>query len=251
MYDLSNFHLHDMAECAQALRKLGAGADGLLHVAEKTVRFFYDKFRQEDGTSACALVRFFKTHRYGGLSRELQQVAAGMLGGLPEADNLFCLTLLATAGDEPHWNSPQASKQHRAIPLASEQVVKQSPMIAQLIKQFGVDAAAVVQPEPDLLVDVEQTTFNVFHVPEAEGSPFVPAQAEFVAPYHIKSVLGFGGMLPTGELFAVILFSKVEIPRTTAEMFKTLALSIKVSVLPFVGRPVFQEPPQAPPHIAV
>ena len=100
-------------------------------------------------------------------------------------------------------------------------------------------AATVLRPEPDLLVDLEQTTFNVFHVANAVGSPYVPAQDQFVLPYHIKSVLGFGGLLPSGELFAVILFSKVEIPRQTAEMFRTLALSIKVAILPFSGGPLF------------
>ena len=240
MYDLANFRLRDMAECAAALRKLGTDADGLFAVAERVVRLLYDNFRQVDGTESCALVRFFKTHRYDELNGELQQFANQVLGGPPESTSIFCLTLLATVGDEPNWNMREKSAQHRAIPLASEQMLKQSPMISQLIKQFGVDVATVLQPNSDFLVDVEQTTFNVFHVPDARGSPFVPAQEEFVVPHRIKSVLGLGGMLPTGELFAVILFSKVDIPRDTVEMFKTLALSIKVSILPFVGRPLFE-----------
>ena len=239
MYDLTNFRLSDMAECAAALRKLGTGADDLFVVAERIVRFVYDNFRQVDGTASCALVRFFKTHRYDELNGELQQFASQMLGGAPEATSNFCLTLLATAGDEPNWNIREKSQQHRAIPLASEQMLKQSPMISQLINQFGVDVATVLQPNPELLVDIEQTTFNVFHVPDAKGSSYIPAQEEFVIPHGIKSVLGFGGMLPTGELFAMILFSKISIPRDTAEMFKTLALSIKVSILPFDGRPLF------------
>lgn len=239
MYDLTNFRLRDMAECAATLRKLGTGADDLFVVAERTVRFLYDNFRQTDRTASCALVRFFKTHRYDGLSVELQQFARQMLGGSPESTNIFCLTLLATAGDEPSWNVLDKSEQHRVIPLASERMVEQSPMISRLIQQFGVDVATVLQPDPELLVDIEQTTFNVFHVPHAEGSPFVPAQDQFVVPHRIRSVLGFGGMLPTGELFAVIIFSKHDIPRDTAEMFRTLALSIKVSILPLVGRPIF------------
>ena len=81
--------------------------------------------------------------------------------------------------------------------------------------------------------------FNVFHVPRARGSPFVPAQTDFVMRYGIESVLGFGGMLPKGDLFCVILFSKVLIPRETAELFKTLALSVKISLLPFADEPLF------------
>ena len=240
MYDLANFHLHDMAECAATLRKLGPAADDLFDVSNRIVRFLYDSFRESDGTRSCALVRFFKTHPYNELSEELQNCARRVLEGPPGSNGLFCLTLLATAGDEPNWNVCEKSAQHRAIPLASEQMLTQSPMISQLIKQFGVDVATVLRPQRDLLVDADQTTFNVFHVPDASGSPFVPAQEEFVQSYGIKSVLGFGGMLPSGELFAVILFSRVTIPRNTAEMFKTLALSIKVSVLPFVGKLLFK-----------
>lgn len=235
MYDLTNFGLRDMTECSATLRKLGTGADSLTVVAERVVRFFYDEFRQIDGTTSCALVRFFKTQRYDRLDSELQQFALRMMGRHPESDNIFCLLLMATAGDDANWNMVEKSQQHRAIPLGSERMVEQSPMISQLIKQFGIDVATVLQPNPQFLLDIEQTTFNVFHVSEARGSPYVPAQNQFVIPHAIQSVLGFGGMLPTGELFAVILFSKLQIPRETAKLFETLALSIKISILPFVN----------------
>jgi hypothetical protein len=239
MYNLTNFDLRDMAECAAALRKMGSRADSLFGVADQTVRFMYDNFQQSDGTTSCALVRFFKTHRYDQLTSELQQFASQILGGRPASPNIFCLTLMATAGDEPNWNTIEESQHHRAIPLDCEEMLERTPMMLQLIHQFGVDASTVLWPNPEFLVDIEQTTFNVFHVASAKRSPFVPAQEQFVIPHRIKSVLGFGGMLPTGELFAVILFSKVEIPRQTAEMFRTLALSVKVAILPFTSRPLF------------
>jgi len=52
-------------------------------------------------------------------------------------------------------------------------------------------------------------------------------------PFGIRSVIGFGGMLPSGNLFAVILFTKVPIPRETADLFRPLALSVKLAILPF------------------
>ena len=45
-------------------------------------------------------------------------------------------------------------------------------------------------------------------MPEAAGSPYIPAQEDFVQPVGIRSVLGFGGMLPGGDIFVVILFSR-------------------------------------------
>ena len=60
-----------------------------------------------------------------------------------------------------------------------------------------------------------------------------------MVPFGIESGLGFGGVLPTGDLFAVCLFSRVPISRTTAELFRPLALHVKLAVLPFDGGPVF------------
>jgi hypothetical protein len=237
MHDLTKFTLKSMTECGAELRKLGAGASSMEEVSNRIVRYLYESFVDaETQQPAFALVRFFKTHPYGELEAELQQVVAQTIAAMSAQSpdqNLKCLTLLATAGDQPHWESRQTSQGHQAIPLASEQIVAQSPMISQLIKQFGLEISSVLSPDPDLLVDLEQKTFNVFHVPMAIASPYVPAQQEFVIPHGIQSVLGFGGMLPSGNIIVVILFSKIYIPRDTADMFKTLALNTKMAVLPF------------------
>ena len=45
--------------------------------------------------------------------------------------------------------------------------------------------------------------------------------------------------MPSGELFATILFSRTPIPREVADLFKTLALNVKVALLPFVGTRIF------------
>ncbi len=43
-------------------------------------------------------------------------------------------------------------------------------------------------------------------------------------------------MLPSGNLFGVIIFSKVSASPNVASMFRTIALSVKVALLPFEGR---------------
>ncbi|MBI1877823.1 MAG: hypothetical protein HYR94_06285 [Chloroflexi bacterium] len=195
-----------MTECGIALRKLGSQAKSMEEAANKMVRYIYEHFvdRQTD-QRACALVRFYKTHPYQELDPQLRHFADGILGNRSKPPKMKCLTLLATVGDRPEWNSRADSTGHQAIPL----------------------------------LDLAQTSFNVFHVAEAEGSPYVPAQEEFVIPCGIKSVLSFGGMLPSGHLFAIILFSKTPITRVTADMFKTLALSVKMAVLSFNEEAIF------------
>ena len=114
-------------------------------------------------------------------------------------------------------------------------------MIARLIEQLGIPLGAVVQPAPELIVDLAQNSWNVFHVEQAEGSPYIPAQEEFVARYGIRSVIGFGGILPSGALFAVIIFTRVPVPSETAQLFKTLALNVKLALIPFDGERVFRQ----------
>jgi hypothetical protein len=239
MYDLTNFTLSDMTACGAALRKLSAGACSMEEVARRIVRYFFDHLHDARGARACALVRFFKTHPYKDLDAGLRGVARRLLDDPPATLPVKCLILLASAGEQPGWNARQTSAGHQAIPLSSVEIVNRFPMTSQLIKQFGLEVATLLQPDPALLVDQEQKSYNVFHVADAVASPFVPQQQEFVLPHQVRSVLGFGGLLPDGNLFVVILFARAYIPKETAELFKTLALSAKLAVLPFVGGSVF------------
>lgn len=239
MSQLGHFTLSDMVRTSITLRQLGQGASSLEEFGGRVVHFLRDDLASDGtGVAETALIRFYKTHAYDGLPSDLQAFAQGLLGDEDPPPAMKCLTLLATVGDEPAWCDRLASQGHRAVPLPSEAGVAQLPMIAQLIRQFGLDASTVVRPDPDVLLALDEKTYNVFHVAQAAGSAHIPAQ-EFVSNYGVAAALGFGGMLPNGDLFAVVLFSKVAIPDETAELFKTLAVSVKVALLPLVNGPLF------------
>ena len=68
-------------------------------------------------------------------------------------------------------------------------------MISRLLTQYGIDVGSVMRPDPMLIGDMSEKTYNTFYVPEAVGSPYIPAHDNFVIPNGIKSVLGFGGVL--------------------------------------------------------
>jgi hypothetical protein len=241
VHDLTHFRLSDMIVVGRELRALGQNATSMEEVARRVVNLFYDRFRvHETNQTYCTMVRCFKTHRFDLMPPDLQRLAEMKLDGAPISHELRCLTLLASRGDLPDWNDRHKSTAHQAIPLPTPDIVEQTPMIARLIRQLGMSVAQIVQPEHDLLVDLEQQSFNVFHVEDAVGSKYVPAQSTFVKPYGVKSALGFGGMLPSGELFSIVMFSKVRITRETAQLFRTLALGVKLALLPFVGKQVFE-----------
>jgi hypothetical protein len=233
-YDVANFTIGEMTECGMFLRKIAENTKSMEETADRIVRYFYDSLIDgQTGNRACALIRFFKTHKYGQLDNELRDFAENSLGDVVASPGMKCLVLLATAGERPEWESRKTSSGHKAIPLPSENALQQIPMIKNLTGQLGISAGMVVNPDPALILDMEQRTYNVFYVPDASGSPYIPAQKEFVIPCGIKSVLGFGGILPSGEIFAIIMFLKVHIPKEAADLFKTLSLNVKIAVLPF------------------
>jgi hypothetical protein len=226
--DVANFTVGAMLRAGIAVRRIVRGADSLEAAANLVVRYLYDHCADSNtGERSCALVRFYKTHVYGALEPEQQLFAERLLGAQSKDDDMRCLALVATAGDEAEWNSRRDSTSHQAIPLPSVDMVRRAPMIARLIEDLGLDIESVVTGRSTPARAGEARTYDVFHVEDAVGSPHIPAQREFVLRYGIASVVGFGGLLRSGELYAVILFSRVRIPKTSAARFRAIALDVR------------------------
>jgi signal transduction histidine kinase len=240
VYDLTAFNLKDMTTLGAVLRQMGIGATSMEEVANKTVRYLYENLGDETGKPTSALVRFFITYPYEKLDAELQQHVQHVLGMHPLDADLRCQTLLATVGHEADWNDRRHSAYYKALPL-TEEIVNDNPMFAQVSDVFGIVMKAPVKPDPELLVELEQKTYNVFYVPDTVGNAYVPDQDDFVIRFGIRSLLGFYALLPSGNLVTVIVFSKTLIPRETTEFFRALALNVKISILPFDEVAVFDQ----------
>lgn len=235
---LARFQLSDVTRLGAAVRRLGASTSPSLEaMAQRLVRLLHDELQEEGGERSCVLVRLYVTTRFGKLDRELQAFGSRLAGDAPLTDATRCMTLMATAGELPEWNDRRRSVGHQTIPLPNEEAIRASPMLSQLIAQLGLDLTTVVQPDPTLVLELEQRTYNVFFVPRAAGSVHIPAQ-EFVNRWGVESVLGFGGLLPGGDVFAVLLFTRVAVPRSTAEMFRNIALNAKLALLSCTELPV-------------
>jgi anti-anti-sigma regulatory factor len=240
MLNVSRPTVVDAVRSCGEIASLGEGAGSLEEVARRIVRFFHERLVSADATRCCALARFYKMHSYAQLN-EIRWRFASMLQPPGAPPDTPCLTLLATAGDEPAWCEPARSAAHLAIPLPSAEVVARMPMLARFLAQLGVQPGAVLAPEEEQIKELTKRALDVFHVEEAHGSPFIPAQREFVEPYGIRSVVGFGGVLPEGELFAVLLFSRAPVPEGMRPTFRTLALAVKLAALPYASGPIFVE----------
>jgi len=236
--DLGTFGLGDMVRLAGSLRALGEDVASVEDFAEQVCRHLHEHLVDENGQPQTVLVRFYGTVTFGALPAA-EQAFVQNLSNVPAPDGLTCLTLLGTVGTQPEWNDRRKSVGHRAIPLTDEKHVASLPMVAALLEQLGINVHALLTAQAHLLAPADDHRHGVFHVPRAQFSPAIPAQ-DFVAEYGVESVLGFGGALPTGEVYAVVLFASVPVPRESARMFETVALSMTLAALEMLDLPIFR-----------
>ncbi len=240
MYNLEKLTYREMMAIRAAIRDgFEDEPESVADAASRILHYLYDNLGDRDGQPACALARTFKTHPYQRLDSELREFARAIEPNADRIKDLRCLVLLATIGQEPAWNSRHESRGHMCIPLVSEQMIEQAPMISQLIKQIGIDVSMVLRPDPALMLNQQQASYNVFYVPEADGSPYIVAQEDFVRRYKVASVIGFGGLAGAGDLLATILFSKVRISMEVADLFKVIGLNVRIAMLPLLSKPLF------------
>lgn len=234
-FDLSDFSLVNMLQCGRGIRQAAAEAGTVHEAAQAIVEYLYEECGHPGAARSCALIRFYKTYSLDELEPRLQAFARTQLGGLEQLGRMKCLTLVATIGQEQRWCDPRQSVGHQAIPLPSTLIVEGAPMIAQLIREMGLNISQVVAPDAELIQNSSGKSYNVFHVEQALDSPYIPAQEDFVKRYGVRSVLGFGGLVGEGEFFAVIMFSRGSIPSTSAARFRNIALDVKAVLHPLVS----------------
>ncbi len=235
--DLSDFSLGSMLRLVPALRELSANCGSVEQFAQRMSEFLHGAFVDGRGRLQTALVRVYGTAALGDLPTAEQQFVARTAPGLHE--RTMCLALLGTAGTRIGWQDRTASQGHRVIPLRDSAQVGRLPMIAALLTQLGIDIHALVAARTDIVLPARDDGYRVFYVPDAAGSPVIPAQ-DFVAEHGIASALGFGGALPGGEMYAVVLFSTVPVPLTAASLFGTVALSTSLAAVDMMDLPLLE-----------
>jgi hypothetical protein len=233
---LERFDGDDLTSFGDRIRAIAHSAASMEEAAQQVADVLHDGLTDDAGAPALSLVRVYKTHPHGELPPDLRAFADEVAGVRLEPD-VRCLTLLATRGARPEWNDRHRSQGHKAIPLPSVAFLERLPMVAGLVTELGLDPQDVVRPGRVRVVELSQRTYDVFHVEHALGSPVLPAQ-DFVSSERIASAVGFGGVLLTGDFFAVVLFSRVPVNTVVAQQLRVLSLAVRVALLPF-GKRVF------------
>src|SRR5262249_1861779 len=145
-----------------------------------------------------------------------------------------CLTMLGSIGTKTEWCRREADKTYEVLALPDPVLVENFPVVAQMIARFDLPGAFSVPYNPDLFLEEPGRNYDVLyiHEPSTESS-VLGEQEQFMHDNGIKSVVGFGGLLPTRNLFAIIVYSKVPIALQTARAFRPFALNTKIALLPF------------------
>lgn len=239
MGSISDLTVGSVADHARRLMDLGATATTL----EETAQVLAEYARRELGNERdVVLARVFRTMPFGQLPEALRAKATEAASKDTVLEpSTRCLVLIGTSGVDEAWCRRTESRGHQVIPLPSETAVAQLPMVARLVASLGFDVAEVVRPGADLTLELGDRSCGVLHIEDAAGSAHVPAQESFVKPYEVRSVLGCGGALPSGELFVLILFARSRISAEVADLFRILAVSLKGALTPRDLGPYFSD----------
>jgi two-component system, NtrC family, sensor kinase len=180
--------------------------------AQQCVTRLFEEFRQDSHTPSFALVRVYRLCTYDELLPELQANV--------DSQRERWMALMGTVGIESAWCDRQQSQGHKALNLGADQ----SPMVSAAIYQIGLDLG-IDLPNLEIELPVPEATLltRYFHIPQALGSKYIPAQTPFVQPYNIQSVVGVGSAFVSNSAYLLLAFSKVEISVEAAQNFAQLA----------------------------
>lgn len=245
MHDIDHFTLADMSLLGAALRRRGAQATRIDECADQIVKHLYESLRERSGARSCASARLFKTHPAADLpeSQTFQPFAgdstgagaAGAAGGAgATGSSVKRLVLLAKAGLDPSGDDALLSSAPGAAWPIGDALLR-APSFRSLVDQFGLAIESVASPEAALTGEASHKACGVFRTEDVPGA---------IAAAGVRSILGLGGLLPSGSLFFVLLYLRSVIAPACAAMFKPVGINIKMALLPFDGRPLSAEIPR-------
>ena len=237
--DLTALGLGPLVRLVSGLRGLSEGCASVEQFAQAACELLHQGLVDSGGSRQTALVRFYGTAQLGALPPADRAFVSGLPRVAPLSAETMCLTLLGTAGTQLAWNDRSRSQGHRVVPLPDAAAVDELPMVAALLGQLGIDVEALTRSSAHVVLPSDSEDYRIFHVPEARDSPLIPAQ-DFVREHAIASAVGFGGALPTGEVYAVVLFSTVPVSLFSARLLATIALSINLGCMDMLDLPLIE-----------
>ncbi len=239
------FSAERIATLSAAIARCGDQAVSMEGAARQAVAAIRTAFPTPDGDSAVVLVRMFQTTMWEHLTPQLRSFAMARMTPGASAHGTRCLAMLATLGDRPTWCDRHASRDHQALPLIGTDVVRRVPLALTVLDHLvGAEAQRTAAQDGTVQHDEHgrPARVAVHLVSDAAGSPLVPAQW-LVDGYGVTAALGLGGILPSGEVFTSVIFSRVAIDTVTAHRFGAVTEALRSALAPFAHLPLFDPAP--------
>ena len=210
-FDQSITFNRKVSEATRKIQHFAETSRSLAEAAHRQVAYLRNEDMDENGQKNLVLARIFLSLPYTELPPEYQrEIESG--GSLPDPEDRF-LCLMGTAGDEPDWNDPLRSRGHKYMKLPDrEEDLVQMPMIQKVFAEFGVPYSAILRPDSSREHSVE----GYFLADDPAASPYIPDKG-FVSDYGIRSQVSIGGVLPSGSIFTMFLFSRQKLTHDMAE----------------------------------
>jgi hypothetical protein len=217
----SNSYIHEeLKQRAEAIARAS-------HLFETSAQRFAEGLNADFASSV--LIRIYLTcpfKRLHPIEEEFAKQAAKSAGVEDQLrDDTQVLCLMGTKGRRPQWGDRRQSKGHLAIPLVSSKFVQRIPMIARLLKEFGIGTDWLdVGDKTSLIARSLGRLATVFYVPDAAtfrdhaNRLVIPAQ-DFVTENRVKTVFGVGGAYVNGYICAILCFVSESLDRSVAERF--------------------------------
>lgn len=235
MPTLANYDATDLDNVVKSVFIAENNLRSIEDAAKKLAQNLYHYF-QTDGVSDFVLVRVFQSVEYLALPIDIQNRITQQTGAVPNPTLRF-LTLLGTYGDEQAWQTRTSSQGHQAIPL-TEETLNTVPMVSRLFQQIGFNLGKTEENIEGLHMTGVSGLSGVFHVENAEGSPYIPGQ-DFVRKYGVKSVIGTGVILPQNEIAAIIGFTRIPLDQVKATILAPLMSKFWLKAFPLLTYGVF------------
>ncbi len=225
--DFNQLSIVEIFRLSKYIKESCGNLASLEEVAQKLMKVLHSSFVAEDGKSPFVLVRFFKSCSYGGLPDDIKNYIHNkeQKEKLP-VDKKY-LTLLGSYGEPDNWRGRGYSENYKAFPIHDEHMLEKFPMLSAVFDQIGLKRTFLKQIDKSILIKNYHRQYGLFCVENAEGSKLIPKQTEFVTPYSVKSVFGFGGSYSTSNVYAILVFSRERLHKKDARIFLSLNPAIR------------------------
>ncbi len=229
--DISELTLARVFDLSQSIKVKCKDKSNLEQVAQELMKTLCQTIITDSDNSAIVLGRLFKSCSYSDLTEDIQNYIQQRGNANAITPESKFLTLLGTWGELEEWQHIEESKNYKAFSLNDKDVLYKFPMLSAVFNQIGYNIPTETEPDKSIIIDDQDKEYGVFYVKDATGNKLVPKQAEFVEPYGVKSVIGFGGRYGNNNIYSIILFFRECISRQTAELFPSLNPAIKFLTL--------------------